>query len=108
MAMSLNDFQSMSRRTFPASTPSGIANYALGLVCEAGEVGDHIKKHVYHGHELNRDEVLNELGDVLHYLSGLSYMCGYSLEDVAEFNIRKLNKRYPNGFSQEASLNREY
>lgn len=108
MAMTLNEYQQLSTRTIPASTPSGMANYALGLVCESGEVGDHIKKHVYHGHPINLEGVLDELGDVLHYLSGLAYMAGHSLDDVATFNLSKLSKRYPKGFSQEASLNREY
>jgi len=107
MAMTLNDFQQLSTRTIPASTPSGMANYALGLVCEGGEVGDHIKKHVYHGHPLNRESVLDELGDAFHYLSGLAYMVGYSLEDVAAYNLAKLSRRYPKGFNQEASINRE-
>ena len=106
--MSLNEYQYLSKRTLPVKSSNALANYALGLCGEAGEVGDHIKKHVFHGHALNDREVLGELGDVLHYLSGLATMTGHSLEDVARFNLEKLNKRYPDGFSKESSINREY
>lgn len=106
--MNLNEFQELSKRTLPTNTPMGMANYALGLCGESGEVADHFKKHVFHGHELDRDEVLNELGDVLHYVAGLGSMVGLSLEEIAAFNLLKLEKRYPNGFSKNDSINREY
>lgn len=110
--MKLNEYQKLSKRTLPERKDlqgklMALSNYGLGLAGESGEVVDHIKKHVFHGHELNLGEVRNELGDVLHYATGLATMCGLSLEDVASYNIRKLNKRYPIGFSKEDSINRE-
>ncbi|MEO1208938.1 MAG: nucleoside triphosphate pyrophosphohydrolase family protein [Cyanobacteria bacterium J06638_20] len=80
--------------------------WALGLCGEAGEVADHIKKHVGHGHPLNRDYIKKELGDVLWYISALSDWLDMSIEGIAIQNIDKLKARYPEGFSQEASLNR--
>lgn len=80
--------------------------YALGLTGEAGEVADLIKKHVGHGHALDGDKLLLELGDVLWYIAALANVAGWSLEEVAEANAKKLQKRYPNGFSREASLAR--
>ena len=61
---------------------------ALGIAGEAGEIVDTIKKIVYHGHELNKEELIKELGDLVE-------------------NIMKLNRRYKNGFSEEDSINRE-
>lgn len=109
--MKLNEYQKISERTIPLhTTPKtrklALTNYSLGLVGESGECIDHIKKHVFHGHELNIDEVRNELGDVLHYLSGLATMCGISLDDIAIENVSKLAKRYPSGFNVEDSIKR--
>ena len=106
MEITLNEYQRLSERTIPVGTDKGLTNYALGLSGESGEVTDHIKKHVFHGHKLNEEEILGELGDTLHYLTGLTSMIGYTLEEVATMNLEKLKKRYPKGFSQEASINR--
>lgn len=78
-----------------------------GLTGESGEVADLIKKHFGHGHELDRDKLKKELGDVLWYLARLSAEFGILLSDVADSNIAKLRARYPNGFSEEASKNRK-
>lgn len=80
---------------------------ALGISGEAGEVTDCIKKVVFHHHELNREELAYELGDVLWYVTYLSQCLGYSLEEIAQLNIEKLQKRYPEGWSAERSINRE-
>jgi len=105
--LSLNDFQNISKRTMPKGDfEKDITNYTLGYVCEAGEFGDHIKKHVFHGHELDREYAIKELGDGLHYLSGLATLLGVTLEEVATTNIDKLMKRYKDGFSKEASIKR--
>lgn len=109
--MKLNEYQKLSKRTLPSreglqERKMALANYGLGLTGEAGECGDHIKKYAFHGHELNVEEIKNELGDVLHYLAGLATMCGVSLEEVANANITKLQKRYPKGFDSKASIDR--
>ncbi|MGL5313599.1 MAG: nucleoside triphosphate pyrophosphohydrolase family protein [Peptostreptococcaceae bacterium] len=85
---------------------SELANYTLGLVCEAGEFGDIIKKHLFHNHDLNLEEVKKELGDVMWYLSNICNVLDIELSDIATINIEKLQKRYPNGFSPEDSINR--
>lgn len=111
--MKLNDYQKLGWRTMPPKTEdkaqraSDISNYSMGLAGESGEVVDLLKKHIHHGHELDRDEAKEEMGDVLHYLSGLATMLGFTLEEVAHANIEKLMKRYPEGFTQEDSINRK-
>lgn len=84
-----------------------LANAALGLAGEAGEVADHIKKHLYHGHALLPDALVLELGDVLFYVQLLCNAIGVSMDDVITRNEAKLKERYPNGFSSEASINRK-
>jgi NTP pyrophosphatase (non-canonical NTP hydrolase) len=80
---------------------------AMGISGEAGEVTDYIKKVIYHSHELSKEKLAEELGDVLWYIGYLTESIGYSLEEIAELNKNKLRKRYPNGFEQERSINRE-
>lgn len=79
---------------------------AVGLSGEAGEVADLVKKHVFHGHALDRAHALEELGDILWYLAFTARTLGSSLEEVAAANVRKLEERYPEGFSGKASRER--
>lgn len=78
----------------------------LGIAGESGEVADLIKKWVGHGHDVDLSKLNKELGDVLWYVAALCTLYGLDLEEVAATNIAKLEARYPNGFSTEASLAR--
>lgn len=77
----------------------------LGLVGEAGEVADKIKKFmrddgVMTPRELSEDQrqaLAKEIGDVLWYVAQLSTECGLSLETIAEMNIAKLSSRRERG-----------
>lgn len=112
----LNDYQEKALRTWNTDKDyeSRIVNAALGLSGEAGEVADMIKKGVCHGHGINSDhpksvslsELAKELGDILYYVSVMANEIDYSLQEIAEININKLAKRYPEGFSVESSINR--
>lgn len=105
--MKLNEYQELSKRTMPKEDMKKVsANYAMGLTGESGEVTDLLKKWIFHKHDLDRMELKKELGDVLHYLSGLATLHHFTLEDVAQGNIDKLKKRYPEGFSEQASKER--
>lgn len=84
-----------------------ILNAVLGLAGEAGEVADLIKKWKFHDHEFQLDKLVNELGDVMFYTEWLCSVLGVTAEHVQEKNLDKLRKRYPEGFSSEASINRE-
>ncbi|MDG0946673.1 nucleoside triphosphate pyrophosphohydrolase family protein [Bacillus paranthracis] len=112
----LNDYQEATLRTWNNKTDFGgrVSNAALGLTGEAGEVADIVKKAIYHGHGFqpshcpgeedgNTYKLALELGDIMYYVSIMAHELGYTLQDVAEMNIAKLAKRYPNGFSREAS-----
>lgn len=84
---------------------------ALGLNGEAGEIADHIKKIMFHGHPLDdatRDKIAKELGDILWYCAMGARGIGLGLGEVATMNVEKLKKRYPEGFSTENSLNRPH
>jgi NTP pyrophosphatase (non-canonical NTP hydrolase) len=84
---------------------------ALGLAGESGEIADHVKKVMFHGHPLDdatRDKIAKELGDVLWYCAMGARGIGLGLGDIATMNVEKLKKRYPEGFSTENSLNRPH
>jgi NTP pyrophosphatase (non-canonical NTP hydrolase) len=81
--------------------------YGFGIAGESGEVCELFKKAQTHGHPLDISKLEKELGDVLWYVVALGHIHGISLEDIANANIEKLSKRYPDGFSYEASRNRE-
>lgn len=103
--MNLNEYQRLASRTANLKDEA-LTNFALGIAGEAGEVADMVKKYVFHGHQLDRDELIKELGDVLWYVSQLAAWMDIELDEVAKRNIEKLMARYPNGFSKEASRSR--
>ena len=113
--MNFDDYQKKAMRT--KGGHNDLTNAALGLAGESGEAlealirmglaasrfADTTKKHVHYKHELNRVAVLKELGDVLWYLALAADQIGVSLEHIAAVNVAKLEARYPDGFSAEAS-----
>ena len=84
-----------------------LINGVMGMNGESGEVIDLVKKHLFHGHDLDKDKLVKELGDVLWYIAEVCTSLDVSLNEVMEKNIEKLTKRYQNGFSKEASINRK-
>lgn len=106
--MNVKDFQQSVKRTADSGLNyrDQLLNWSLGMVCEAGEVGDLVKKHQFHGHKLNKDKVIEELGDVAFYLAALANTLEIDLEDVLQANTDKLRRRFPNGFSSEDSIAR--
>ncbi len=105
--MNFNEYQKLAQRTSNSKTPSGkIENGCLGLAGESGECCDLLKKYLFQGHELEKQRLTEELGDVLWYAAELASGLGMTLSDIAEANIKKLKSRYPDGFDVSRSLNR--
>lgn len=98
--MNFNDYQEATRRTVGHhdSYREQLCNYAMGLSGETGELVDMLKKEVFHDRIMNFEDFEEEAGDILWYLANLCSARGSSLEIVAEKNIMKLQKRYPEGF----------
>lgn len=101
-------YQSEALRTAPEPHDERqLAIFALGLAGETGEVIELVKKHIGHGHALDREKMCKELGDVCWYLATLAKACGIPLSEVAEKNVAKLRARYPDGFDPKLSQNRK-
>lgn len=105
-----NVYQTVAMKTAPdLSRLDALLSSALGLTGEAGEFADLIKKAVFHGHELNsaeRGKLKKELGDILWYVALGCSALEVGMGVVAQENLNKLAKRYPEGFDPNRSINR--
>ncbi len=164
MNMRLTRFQQEALRTMNTTLPIEKQQHMClyGMIGELGEIADHLKKHLFHGHKLDIVHLNKEIGDLLWYVVVYAHTIGDTLEmiDVYQIpktkmsllgiimnihwliyqlpnnshstrmdgliwkivqlarylrisidhamnaNIEKLLKRYPDGFSPEASINR--
>lgn len=107
--MTINEYQQLAMRTVnPELTREKmLLNSVMGLCGEAGEVIDHVKKWFAQGHELDKEHMVKELGDVAWYLAEAATALEVPLEQVLQGNIDKLKSRYPRGFDTDRSQNRE-
>ncbi len=106
--MTINEYQKLAMVTLNPELDKKdvLINGVMGLCGESGEAIDIVKKHLAQGHELDKEELAKELGDVAWYLAETATAIGYDLDDIFQMNIDKLKKRYPEGFSVEKSVNR--
>jgi NTP pyrophosphatase (non-canonical NTP hydrolase) len=80
---------------------------AVGVSGEAGELLDAVKKHCVYQKPLDFENVKEEAGDILFYLTGLLNDMGITLNECIEANREKLSKRYPNKcYSNAAAIAR--
>ena len=105
--MDISRYQKLAARTM---NPNLDANETLQhglytLAAETGEVHGLFQKEKQ-GHELSREHLIKEIGDVMWALAEICTVCDLDMSEVAETNIEKLKARYPEGFSTDKSLNR--
>lgn len=103
----LNEYQLLAKRTQPdLHVNDFLLNMTIGICGEGGELADMVKKEIFHGHEPDDLAKAKELGDILWYLANTADVLGYTLQEIAEINIDKLRKRYPDGFNTTDSIKR--
>lgn len=106
--MAGTEYQQKAMRTAQEFTEWDLLlNGVMGLCGEAGECIDLVKKYRFQGHQLDREKLKDELGDVLWYAAITFQALGITLDDVMEHNVKKLLLRYPDGFEAERSIHRE-
>ncbi len=100
--MNFNEYQTKSRKTagYPA-IGHPVIYPTLGLTNEAGEVAGKIKK-VFRDQDgqisaETREALKAELGDVLWYLAQVATELDLTLDEIAEYNIKKLYSRLERG-----------
>ena len=106
--MTINEYQRLALRTLNPELDKKdvLINGVMGLCGESGEAIDIVKKWLAQGHELDKEKLAKELGDIAWYLAETAAAIDLPLEDIFQANIEKLKKRYPEGFSAEKSVNR--
>lgn len=106
--MTANEYQKLAMTTLNTglSKKDVLINGVMGLCGESGEAIDVVKKHLAQGHELDREGLIKELGDIAWYLAETAFALDVDLETVLQRNIDKLKKRYPQGFDREKSVHR--
>lgn len=107
--MTINEYQKLAMTTLnPALNKKDVLiNGVMGLCGESGEAIDIVKKWLAQGHELDKQKLAKELGDIAWYLAETATALDLDLEEVFASNIDKLRKRYPEGFDSQRSIKRE-
>ena len=106
--MTMTDYQSLASRTIN----KGLSCYEIlmhalhEIASECGEIHGHFQK-VHQGHPLDENALMLEVGDLLWGIAELCTVNSWELAGVAQANIDKLLRRYPDGFSPDRSVNRE-
>lgn len=83
-----------------------LLHMAVGVAGEAGELLDAIKKHCIYDKELDRENVVEELGDLEFYMAGIRSALYISRQHVLTHNYHKLSKRYGTAYSNRAAQER--
>ena len=106
--MTVNEYQKLAMTTLnpELNKKDVLINGVMGLCGESGEAIDIVKKWLAQGHELDKEHLAKELGDVAWYLAETAFALDIPLEDILAANIEKLKKRYPEGFASERSIRR--
>lgn len=86
-----------------------------GICTEAGEIKDIVKAFLFYNRSPDRQHIVEELGDILHYIAIFideankwgNFSNPITIEEAMTSNIRKLKARYPEGFSETSANNRD-
>lgn len=104
MDFSHYQFRAGKTAKYPNNPALGVLYTSLGLASEAGEVAGKVKKMIRDDSmELTperKQQIIDELGDVLWYCAMLATELNTSLSEVAIRNIQKLEDRNQRGVIQ--------
>src|ERR1017187_9061166 len=109
--MTLNEYQNQALTTVITNGDKfkDTLHWVLGINGEAGEVAEKVKKIIRDKDgkitENDKRELAKEIGDVLWYLAVFAHDLGYSLDDVAATNLKKLQSRKSRGALQGSGDN---
>ena len=106
--MEMDEYQILAARTINRNlTKEEILRHSLFEMCgELGEIHSIYQK-VYQGHKIKQEDLKLEVGDLLWGIAEFCSVNGFQLEEIAQMNIEKLRHRYPQGFDEDRSINRE-
>jgi NTP pyrophosphatase (non-canonical NTP hydrolase) len=102
----LDDYGKMAERCQDETTLK-IIHAVMGMVTEAGELMDAVKRHLIYGKSLDFVNLMEENGDSFWYQALLARASGFTFDQSMDRNIAKLLKRFPEKFNEERALNRD-
>lgn len=106
--MHFGEYQELAQETdqVPGTDERSILIPMLGLVGEAGALVSEYKKHLRDGpaHRMFREQVSEELGDLLWYLSNVATKFDLDLDEIAAHNLAKTKDRWPTADLQHPKL----
>lgn len=106
--MDIKTYQAEARRTV-SPLESELLNslhFISGIVTEAGELLDILKKNIAYKKPIDYVNMKEEIGDIMWYIINLCDLYNWDLEEIMETNIKKLKIRYPEKFNFENAINR--
>ena len=106
--LQIDEYQKLAARTMNHHlTKEETLRHSLFEMCgELGEIHSIYQK-VYQGHQIKVEDLKLEVGDLLWGIAEFCTVNGWSLEEICQMNVDKLKKRYPEGFAEERSLDRD-
>lgn len=87
-----------------AGEKAELIHAAFGVVGEANEVADLIKKHIFYRQPIDEKKMLRELGDAYHFLDRIADMFGYTDDECRAENVVKLKERFGDSYTHEKAI----
>ena len=100
--MNLKEYQEICKKTAKKfdSPELEISTWGLGIAGEAGDVASCIKKTFAHKND-KREGIRENIGDMFWYAAMICNFFNWDLEEVLKENLKKLEQRYPEGFTEK-------
>lgn len=100
--MNLKEYQEICKKTAKKfeSPELEISTWGLGITGEAGDVASCIKKTFAHKND-KKEGIKENIGDMFWYAAMICNFFNWDLEEVLGENIKKLEQRYPEGFTEK-------
>jgi len=101
--MQIKEYVKQSKRTCANLNNSQEDNFHMifGMLTEVGELADVFKKNLAYKKEVDWNNVGEEIGDLMWYVANFCRMNNFDLETILDINIKKLQSRYPEKFTEE-------
>ena len=107
--MQLNDYVKWTANTCAKldTHRDDIIHMLFGIMTETGELTDVFKKNMAYNKDIDWTNVEEEIGDLMFYIASFCRISGIDLQDVIDRNVKKLEARYPDKFTEYHAKNRD-
>lgn len=104
--MELKEYMIQSQRTMNSLENNDLdtQHALLGMLTEVAEIADLYKKKLAYNKLFSREQLTDELGDLMFYVSAFCNFAKLDMSEVLEKNIQKLKVRYPDGFDSDRAI----